>query len=126
MRNENINIAGFHSGYFNKEEESEIINEINIKKVELLIIGMGVPKQELWIQNHSDKLKTVKITIAGGAIIDFIGNKFPRASLWIRSIGMEWFYRFLKEPKRLYKRYLIGNVNFLVKVITLFFKRKSL
>ncbi len=107
-----IQIAGMHNGFFSTEETHKIINEINALKIDILIVGMGVPRQELWIHENISKLKTVKLCIAGGAILDFISGEIHRAPLWIRKIKMEWAFRLLLEPKRMWKRYLIGNLVF--------------
>lgn len=109
-------VAGYHNGYFNKTEEAEIIESINKSKAELLILGMGVPIQELWINQHMQYLPHVKLAVAGGAIIDFISGNIKRAPVWMRKAGLEWLYRFIHEPRRLFKRYFIGNFVFLLNV----------
>jgi N-acetylglucosaminyldiphosphoundecaprenol N-acetyl-beta-D-mannosaminyltransferase len=116
-RYKGINIAGIYHGFFSIEEEKMVIEEINTKKVDVLIVGMGVPKQELWITAIKDKLETVKICVAGGAIIDFIAGNVTRAPKWMRAARIEWLYRLVLEPKRLWRRYLIGNFKFLYNVI---------
>lgn len=113
----NINIVGVHSGYFDDIEEKKIINEINDKKVDILILGMGVPIQEIWATENKSKLRTVKICIAGGAIIDFISGNVKRAPLIMRKLKLEWLYRLINEPKRLWKRYIIGNFLFIYYII---------
>lgn len=114
----NDSIVGFHSGYFDEHEELDIIKEINNKEVELLIIGMGVPKQEIWIHDHLDDLSGVKLFIAGGAIFDFISGKFRRAPKNMQKMGLEWLYRLKNEPRRLFGRYMIGNLVFLFNVLS--------
>lgn len=113
----NISIVGVHNGYFSDEEEKLIINDLNSRNVDVLIVGMGVPKQELWITRIKGQLTSVKICIAGGAIIDFIAGNVTRAPKWMRKMQIEWFFRLLLEPKRLWKRYLIGNVQFFYNII---------
>jgi N-acetylglucosaminyldiphosphoundecaprenol N-acetyl-beta-D-mannosaminyltransferase len=120
-----INIIGNRSGYFSEEEEVKMIEEINQLKVEVLIVGMGVPMQELWIYKNKDKLKTVKIAIAGGAIIDFISGNVRRAPVWIQKIGMEWLFRFAQEPKRLFRRYFSGNFIYFWNIFSKLSKRKK-
>ncbi len=107
-----INIVGNRSGYFNSEDEKEIIRDINEKKADVLVVGMGVPLQELWIEKNRSSFTSVKIALAGGAIIDFMSGKVIRAPIWIQKIGMEWFFRFVQEPKRLFRRYFSGNFIF--------------
>lgn len=103
-----IRINGAHHGFFSEQEEMAIIRDINEKNTDILIVGMGVPKQELWIGRVRNKLQTVRLCIAGGAIIDFISGRIQRAPRAIRCINMEWFYRLCLEPRRLWKRYLVG------------------
>jgi N-acetylglucosaminyldiphosphoundecaprenol N-acetyl-beta-D-mannosaminyltransferase len=122
----NISIVGIHNGYFSDEEERQIINDLNSKNVDVLIVGMGVPKQELWITRIKGQLTSVKICIAGGAIIDFIAGNVTRAPNWMRKMQIEWFYRLLLEPKRLWKRYLIGNVQFFYNIISHWIKVKHI
>ncbi|CAN5120193.1 WecB/TagA/CpsF family glycosyltransferase [soil metagenome] len=80
---------------------------------EVVLLGMGMPKQELVAEILKRELQYPCLIINGGAIIDMIAGKVPRAPKWIRNVGMEWAYRLLKEPKRLFKRYVIGNLLFL-------------
>ncbi len=114
-----LQIAGCHSGYFTDQEESQIVNKILDTKTDLLILGMGVPKQEMWAEKNKKKLKQVSIIVAGGAILDFISGEIHRAPGWIRKIHMEWLYRLYLEPKRMWKRYLVGNVVFFFHAIRL-------
>jgi N-acetylglucosaminyldiphosphoundecaprenol N-acetyl-beta-D-mannosaminyltransferase len=74
---------------------------------------MGVPKQEVWLHENRMALSTVKVALAGGAILDFTANKFPRAPKFMQKTGLEWIYRLYREPRRLAKRYIVGNVVFL-------------
>ncbi len=110
-------VLGYHSGYFDDKEEKEIIQEINSSGAKILVIGMGVPKQELWTSLNKTKLKNVDIIICGGAILDFLAGEIPRAPLLMRKIYMEWLFRLLLEPRRMWKRYLIGNVRFFYYVL---------
>jgi len=116
-----INIAGYHSGYFDETENHEIIHEINESGAEILILGMGVPRQELWSAENKMYLTNIKIIIAGGAIIDFISHEIKRAPLWLRRMNLEWLFRFYLEPKRMWKRYVLGNFKFLYYIFRLRF-----
>jgi N-acetylglucosaminyldiphosphoundecaprenol N-acetyl-beta-D-mannosaminyltransferase len=113
-----IKIAGFHSGYFSGEGNQKIIDIINQSGAELLIIGMGVPRQELWASENRNLLKYVKVIIAGGAIIDFLSGNIKRAPIWMRKMSIEWVYRLIIEPRRMWKRYLIGNIQFFYYIFT--------
>lgn len=86
----------------------------------LIVLGMGMPKQEQVAVMLRDQLDFPCLIVCGGAIIDFLGGRVSRAPLWIRKLGLEWVYRLLLEPKRLFERYVVGNPLFLVR--SAFFK----
>lgn len=112
----NLKIAGVYSPSYtfenNVEEISYIINKINKSKPDILCIGMGTPKQEKFYYRYKEQLK-VPLTLHIGATIDFEAGVVKRAPKWISYIGMEWLYRLLKEPRRLYRRYLLEDVEIL-------------
>lgn len=103
-----ISIVGARNGYFDYNNDQEVIDDIISRKTEILIVGMGVPRQELWLTKNKDKLRGVKISIAGGAVLDFISENVIRAPLWMQKTGIEWVFRLIQEPARLFKRYAIG------------------
>lgn len=102
------NVVGTYSppiGFEKSEAECEkIIVQINQTNPDLLVVGLGAPKQELWLEKHRDKLK-VKVAIGAGATIDFIAEEKKRAPKWLRLFALEWFHRMCSEPKRLVPRY---------------------
>lgn len=104
-----LQIAGYHHGFF--DLENEMIEKINATNSDVLIVGMGVPVQEKFIYRN-DKVLNCKARIAVGAFIDFASGNISRAPLLIRKLKMEWIYRLLMEPRRMWKRYLIGNILF--------------
>ena len=85
----------------------------------LIVLGMGMPRQEEVAVALRAKVDYPCLIICGGAIIDFMGGKTNRAPIWMRRAGLEWLYRLNMEPRRLFQRYVIGNVIFLVRVIIL-------
>jgi N-acetylglucosaminyldiphosphoundecaprenol N-acetyl-beta-D-mannosaminyltransferase len=87
------------------------------ERPELIVLGMGMPKQEAVAAQMHDILQHGCVVVCGGAIIDFIGGKVTRAPQVIRDIGLEWLYRLCLEPKRLFKRYVVGNPTFLARGI---------
>lgn len=111
-----LDICGSHHGYFTKHEENNIISEINLLKPAILIVGMGTPKQEKWIDDNSDRIDT-KAFWAVGALFDVMAGVLPRAPKWMQTIGLEWLFRFFQEPRRLWKRYLIGNCTFILSTL---------
>jgi exopolysaccharide biosynthesis WecB/TagA/CpsF family protein len=100
---------------FEKDETEclKIVEKINASQATVLAIGVGAPKQEKWIYNHKDKMPNVKIFLAIGATINFEAGIIHRAPKWASDIGIEWLFRLLTEPKRLWKRYLVDDLAFL-------------
>lgn len=88
-----------------------LVTSINQASPDLLFVGLGAPKQEVWIARHSQELKVGLILGIGGAF-DLEAGVFPRAPEWMRASGLEWVWRLLKEPKRLWKRYLVRDLRF--------------
>lgn len=109
-------VVGAHSPSFgfekNEEECLKIIDLINQSGATVLAVGVGAPKQENFICKYKDKFTNIKIFLAIGATIDFEAGNIKRAPKWISEIGMEWLYRLLAEPKRLWKRYLVHGPSF--------------
>ncbi|ABZ76073.1 glycosyl transferase, WecB/TagA/CpsF family [Shewanella halifaxensis HAW-EB4] len=118
-RYQDLKIAGCHSGYFNSETNSDenqgVIDIINQSNADILLVAMGAPKQELWLAANKQKL-TCSVGVGVGGLFDFYANRIKRAPLWLRQIGFEWSYRLLQEPKRMWKRYILGNPSFLYRV----------
>lgn len=105
-------------GFEDDEAEcAKIIDKINQSDANVLAMGVGSPKQELWICKHKHKLKKIKTFFAIGATIDFEAEYKSRAPRWISSAGLEWFYRLMHEPGRLWKRYLVDDASFLFFVL---------
>lgn len=109
-------IIGCHSGYFTEQEEKQIIKEINQLKPTILLVGMGAPKQEKWVTANFSKLN-VKTFWTIGAMFDVLAGVLPRAPLWIQKLNLEWAYRLFQEPRRLWKRYLFGNIIFIFSIL---------
>ena len=120
---ENINtkigrniIVGAYSPSFgfekNEEECAKIIDLVNQSGATVLAVGVGAPKQENFIRKYKDQFTNIKIFLAIGATIDFEAGNIQRAPKWISEIGLEWLYRLLAEPRRLWKRYLIHGPYF--------------
>lgn len=110
-----LRIAGVQHGYFAPEESAEIVARINAAQPDILLVALGVPTQEVWITEHFAEL-SVPVCLAVGALFDFLSNNVPRAPKLFRRLGIEWLFRLVREPRRLWRRYLIGNVTFLSRV----------
>lgn len=98
---------------FSKEDNKKIIDAINQANPDLLWIGMTAPKQEKWIYTHWNELNIHCHVGTIGAVFDFFAGTVERAPIWWQKHGLEWLYRLIKEPKRMWKRYIIGNTLFL-------------
>ena len=116
-----LHVVGTYSpsyGFEKKEHEiQEIIKMINEVKPDILAVGLGAPKQEKFLYNYRKQLN-VPISLAIGASIDFEAGNIERAPEWMQHSGLEWFYRLCKEPKRMFKRYLVDDM----KIFKLVFK----
>lgn len=102
---------------FSEEDNKAIIDAINAADPDLLWIGMTAPKQEKWTYSHWDELNIHCHVGTIGAVFDFFAGTVERAPVWWQRHGLEWLYRLLKEPKRMWRRYIIGNALFLFNVI---------
>jgi len=111
-----LRIAGVYSPPFKKRfserENEKIVVSINKVKPDVLLVGLGAPKQEKWIWKNKDELQ-VSVLVGVGAAFDFLAGTVRRAPKWMQKCGLEWLFRLCQEPGRLWKRYLIGNAIFL-------------
>lgn len=106
----NIKRIEVNNGYFTENEL--IINKINSSEPDFLFVGMGCPKQENWISENIDQLNC-KLLIGVGGAFKIFSLEVERAPKFVQKVGLEWFYRFLKEPKRLFKRYFVEYLQFI-------------
>jgi N-acetylglucosaminyldiphosphoundecaprenol N-acetyl-beta-D-mannosaminyltransferase len=111
-----IRIVGTQHGYFDKTSENEdnesVVKAINAIHPDILFIGLGMPLQEHWLMENWDRLE-VKIAMPVGALFDYLAGEFERAPHWMTDHGLEWLGRLIKEPRRLWRRYLLGIPRFL-------------
>jgi N-acetylglucosaminyldiphosphoundecaprenol N-acetyl-beta-D-mannosaminyltransferase len=108
-------VAGCRHGYFTPEEEQGVIGEIAASRADLLLVAMGSPRQDFWIAKNLDRLN-VRAAMGVGGLFDFYSGRIPRAPGWLRRLRLEWFFRLCQEPGRLWRRYLLGNPLFLLRV----------
>lgn len=112
-----VSIAGTFHGYFDRDKESsKVIDAINASGATLLLVAFGAPLQEQWIARHRSELMPT-ILMGVGGLFDFYSGNIRRAPRWMREIGLEWVYRLMQEPARMWKRYVIGNPLFLYRVM---------
>ena len=106
---------GCADGFFKAKSENEIFSELAELQADILLVALGVPKQEEWINQHLDRLPRC-VAIGVGGLLDFVSERIPRAPQWMRKLNIEWCFRLYCEPTRLFKRYIIGNPLFIVRV----------
>ena len=97
-----LTICGVRDGYFNSETEQEIIDEINNLRPDILMAGLGVPRQEKWLNRHRDVLR-VNVAIGCGGSIDVMAGEVKRAPIFFQNLGLEWFYRLVSQPSRFFR-----------------------
>ncbi len=103
-------------GYYKKDEQTGIIRAINQSGARILFVAKGVPLQEKWIDDNSSHLN-VPVILGVGALFDFVSGTIPRAPQLMRRMKLEWLFRLMLEPKRLFKRYVIGNPLFICRAV---------
>ena len=106
-------IAGYRNGYFKKEDEVDIAKQISDSGADILFVAISSPTKENFLYDNKETLRGVNFIMGVGGSFDVVSGLVKRAPLWMQKIGMEWFYRFVQEPKRMWKRYLIGNIKFI-------------
>lgn len=110
-----VEVVGVRDGYYKSEETEQVIEDIRQSKADLLFVAMGAPHQEKWIHKNLEQTGA-RVALGVGGLFDFYSGRIPRAPHWIRKLGFEWLHRLLQEPRRMAKRYLIGNATFLWKI----------
>ena len=118
----NIKLIGYNSGYFNEEEKIEVLRKVNLFPAKVFFIGMGVPKQEFFAYELS-KNSQDKVIICVGNFFEFYFGNIKRAPIFFRKTGIEWLFRLITEPERLWKRYILGIPEFIYRAINLKLKR---
>lgn len=115
-----LQVVGVHHGYFDKTpgnpENEAVIRQINAVKPNILIVGFGMPLQERWLMENWDRIEA-NVALTGGAVFDYISGELRRGPRWMTNHGLEWLARLIIEPRRLWKRYIIGNPLFLWRVL---------
>ena len=109
-----IQIAGMYSPPFRvltEEEDRQIVENINSAKADFVWIGLGAPKQERWMAVHQGKIDGLMIGVGAG--FDYYAGNIKRAPLWMQKCNLEWLYRLMQDPKRLFKRYFYTNTKFI-------------
>lgn len=111
-----LRVVWTHHGYLKDEEVPALIASLNASGAGLLFVAMGVPAQELWIARHAGALQA-PVLLAVGALFDFYSGEVSRAPVFMRKLGLEWMYRLLLEPRRMFARYVLGNPTFVLRAL---------
>lgn len=121
-RHPDLQVAGYHHGYFPADEEKEVVGRIQESRADILLVAMGTPQKEYFINTYLNEMQVPFCMGVGGAF-DVAAGLTRRAPLWMQRAGLEWFYRFLQEPRRMWKRYLKTNTVFIYMVMKAFLRR---
>ena len=106
-------IAGFRNGYFTSVEQAQIANEINNSGCSILFVAIPSPKKENFINQYRNLMSNVNVLMGVGGSFDVITGKVKRAPKWMQDNGLEWLFRLLQEPRKMWKRYLFGNIKYI-------------
>jgi N-acetylglucosaminyldiphosphoundecaprenol N-acetyl-beta-D-mannosaminyltransferase len=119
-RHPSLKVCGLYCPPFGFEsdpdQESRIVEQINAAQPHVLFVGLGAPKQEYWMYAHRNLLR-VPMSLGIGVSFEFVGGLVKRAPLWMQRSGLEWLFRLFAEPKRLWRRYVLGNTHFCALVV---------
>ena len=111
-----VEVCGTQHGYFDGRDEERVVRAVAASRAHVLFVAFGVPAQDKWIAEHREQLG-VPVAMGVGGLFDFYSGRIPRAPRWLRKLGLEWVFRLLQEPARMWRRYLIGNVSFLLHIM---------
>jgi N-acetylglucosaminyldiphosphoundecaprenol N-acetyl-beta-D-mannosaminyltransferase len=106
-----LEIVGAHDGFFPDAGSLRVCDEINAARPDVLVIGMGTPRQQRWAVEHADRLRP-PLRWCVGALFDYLAGVEPRAPRWLCRVGLEWLHRLLHDPAGKWRRYLLGNPRF--------------
>ncbi|UCF09650.1 MAG: WecB/TagA/CpsF family glycosyltransferase [Candidatus Bipolaricaulota bacterium] len=108
-------LVGYHHGYLDDEGSNRVVEEINAAKPQVLFVGMGNPTQELWIEANRSRLQ-VPVSVGVGGLFAYWSGDLSRAPAWLRRVGMEWIHLLVRQPRK-FRRYVLGNPRFLLRVL---------
>lgn len=106
-----IQIVGYRNGYFTEKDEPEIVKQMHDSGADMMFVAFSSPKKEYWVNKYLNEIGIPFVMGVGGSF-DIVAGVTERAPKWFQEHGLEWFYRFIQEPKRMWKRYIIGNTKF--------------
>lgn len=106
-----IQIVGYRNGYFTETDEPQIVKQMRDSEADMMFVAFSSPKKEYWVNKYLEEINIPFVMGVGGSF-DIVAGVTKRAPKWFQEHGMEWFYRFVQEPRRMWKRYIIGNAKF--------------
>lgn len=106
-----IRIVGFRNGYFTEADEPQIVADMAASGADMMFVAFSSPKKEYWVRKYLDRIGIPFVMGVGGSF-DVVAGVTDRAPKWMQDHGLEWFYRFIQEPGRLWRRYIVGNAKF--------------
>jgi N-acetylglucosaminyldiphosphoundecaprenol N-acetyl-beta-D-mannosaminyltransferase len=107
----NISIVGYRNGYWTSADENQVVEQIKAAQADLLFVAISSPKKEQFLSRYQAEMK-IPFAMGVGGTFDVMAGKVNRAPVWMQKTGFEWFYRFLQEPRRMFKRYFIDDMGF--------------
>jgi N-acetylglucosaminyldiphosphoundecaprenol N-acetyl-beta-D-mannosaminyltransferase len=113
-----LDVRGTHHGFFDLDgpHSERVLEHIAENPPDVLLVGMGTPQQEMWVEANRDRIEA-SVVWTVGALFDYVAGRVPRAPHWIADNGLEWIFRLVVEPRRMWRRYLLGNPAFLYRVL---------
>ena len=111
-----LEIAGYRNGYFSQEEEEQVVTDIRNSGADCLFVAISTPMKERFLHQHRDQLGVPYLMGVGGSL-DVVAGLVSRAPQWMQKRGLEWLYRLLQEPRRMWRRYLVTNTKFAILLI---------
>jgi N-acetylglucosaminyldiphosphoundecaprenol N-acetyl-beta-D-mannosaminyltransferase len=118
-----VQIAGSQNGFFKPEDEWNIVRKIRSSRPDIIFIAFGTPKKEVWVAKYLEAMGVPVVHGVGGSF-DVFAGLIPRAPIWMQRAGLEWFFRLLHEPRRMWKRYLVTNSVFVALLAKEFYRVK--
>ena len=119
-----IQIVGYRNGYFTEADEPQIVSDMAASGADMMFVAFSSPKKEYWVHKYIDQIGIPFVMGVGGSF-DVVAGVTDRAPTWMQEHGLEWFYRFIQEPGRLWKRYIIGNLKFVALTYRYKFAKKG-
>ena len=107
----NIQIVGYRNGYFTEKDEPQIVKQMRDSEADMMFVAFSSPKKEYWVSKYLNEINIPFVMGVGGSF-DIVAGVTKRAPIWFQEHGLEWLYRFVQEPRRMWKRYIIGNARF--------------